>query len=278
MHNFDRLSNEIPSPPLTKSSSVVPTEESGLDSFNWGLAVDPTWPSWFIGDDFDLDAVNLDVLHTSNQSMSDGPNYNILLGTTADRALDLEENLMDVHSSVQSQWHTYHEMTSSGNATPTSSQRPLPLDESYRRRLADNLRQNVQHGILPSTPFLVCFFNASDLLLYLVLMTLLLYFFCVQKLCLQAYFTRFHPVFPIIHVASFRPSTRNSMLLLSMCSIGSLFLGSPRAVAHGISIFEQLNKAILASVRRPCILIYFFFAATDFDSGKEISHLKTRAV
>lgn len=66
---------------------------------------------------------------------------------------------------------------------------------------------------------------------------------------MQAYFAHFHPIFPIIHAASFHPSTRNSVLLLSICSIGSLFLGSPRAVAQGTSMFERLNKAILASVR-----------------------------
>lgn len=70
------------------------------------------------------------------------------------------------------------------------------------------------------------------------------------------------------------------MLLLSMCSIGSLFLGSPRAVAHGISIFERLNKAILASVRDIRTRFPSFFLVnfeTNYDSGTK-TFLKARTV
>lgn len=62
------------------------------------------------------------------------------------------------------------------------------------------------------------------------------------------YFTRFNPTFPIVHAPTFRPSAKRSLLLLSICSVGSLFLGSSYAVAQGVRIFERLNKAILASV------------------------------
>lgn len=62
------------------------------------------------------------------------------------------------------------------------------------------------------------------------------------------YFTRFHPIFPIVHAPTFRPSAKRSLLLISICSVGSLFLGSPYAVAQGNRLFERLNKAILASV------------------------------
>ena len=42
------------------------------------------------------------------------------------------------------------------------------------------------------------------------------------NLCLQLYFTHFHPVFPVVHVPTFRPRTYNTLLLTSTCSIGSL--------------------------------------------------------
>lgn len=64
------------------------------------------------------------------------------------------------------------------------------------------------------------------------------------------YFTKFNPVFPIVHAPTFRPSAKSSLLLLSICSVGSLFIGSPGATTHGERIFEMLNKAILASVRK----------------------------
>lgn len=63
------------------------------------------------------------------------------------------------------------------------------------------------------------------------------------------YFTRFHPIFPVLHAPTFRPSAKRSLLLLSICSIGSLFLGSAHAASQGLKIFETLNKAILSSVR-----------------------------
>jgi hypothetical protein len=67
------------------------------------------------------------------------------------------------------------------------------------------------------------------------------------NLCLQMYFTHFHPVFPVIHAPTFRPRTYNKLLLISICSIGSLFIGSPEATAQGHQLYARLNKAILAS-------------------------------
>ena len=63
-----------------------------------------------------------------------------------------------------------------------------------------------------------------------------------------AYFANIQPIMPIVHMPMFRPSTQNGLLLLSICSIGSLFLGSPKATAHGINMYERLNKAILSRV------------------------------
>lgn len=62
------------------------------------------------------------------------------------------------------------------------------------------------------------------------------------------YFAKFNTIFPIIHSQTFRPTPKNSLLLLSICSIGSLLIGSRGAAAQGRRIFERLNKAILASV------------------------------
>ena len=67
------------------------------------------------------------------------------------------------------------------------------------------------------------------------------------NLCLQMYFAHFHPVFPVVHEATFRPRSWNILLLISMCSIGSLFIGSPEATVQGHQLYARLNKAILAS-------------------------------
>lgn len=67
------------------------------------------------------------------------------------------------------------------------------------------------------------------------------------NLCLQLYFTHFHPIFPVVHAGTFRPRSWNILLTISMCSIGSLFIGSPEATAQGHQLYGRLNKAILAS-------------------------------
>lgn len=67
------------------------------------------------------------------------------------------------------------------------------------------------------------------------------------NLCLQLYFTQFHPIFPVIHAPSFRPKKHNTLLLISICSIGSLFIGSPEARVQGHLLYSRLNKAILSS-------------------------------
>lgn len=67
-----------------------------------------------------------------------------------------------------------------------------------------------------------------------------------MNLCVKCYFRRFHPVLPVIHAATFRPLKTNSVLLLSICSIGSLLTGHPTAYQRGVQLFERLHKAILA--------------------------------
>ncbi|KAJ5360347.1 hypothetical protein N7517_009538 [Penicillium concentricum] len=94
-------------------------------------------------------------------------------------------------------------------------------NESYRAGLSQKLRRPMEDEALPSSEQL--------------------------NLFAKLYFHRFHPLLPVIHAPSFRPTAENSLLFLSICSIGSLFVGSSRAVAQGSRIFERLNKAILAS-------------------------------
>jgi hypothetical protein len=70
---------------------------------------------------------------------------------------------------------------------------------------------------------------------------------------------RFNPVFPIVHAPSFRPSSENAILLLSVCSVGALFMGSATAAAQGRKIFQTLNKANLSSVGS--LFVYSCFQA-----------------
>jgi hypothetical protein len=209
----------------------------------WDYLPDREWETLLTGDDFDLDAVNLSLLYATSDFV---PAADTMPGLDAAPPPSQPSSIDNEYAKgravkVQKKWHTFSEMSSSGQMTPDLPHEGTFIDESCRKRLSERLQQRVQHGILPSTPFLV----GSPLW---ALMKMLIGH---QDLCIQAYFSKFHPLFPVVHMPTFRPGTQNSVLLLSICSAGSLFVGSPRAITHGISMFERLNKAILASVCRP---------------------------
>ncbi|KAH7203446.1 hypothetical protein DER44DRAFT_867604 [Fusarium oxysporum] len=68
-----------------------------------------------------------------------------------------------------------------------------------------------------------------------------------QNLCIKLYSAQLSPVFPLIRAPSFRPSSESALLLLSICSVGALFVGSPSAMSQGRRIFQVLDKAVLSS-------------------------------
>ncbi|CAM1509218.1 Fc.00g029570.m01.CDS01 [Cosmosporella sp. VM-42] len=205
-------------PALTDSGSLPPlwTVEPDFDT---------QWFPYFAPADFDLEMLDFSLPGGATMpidammGLSPPPSAN-----PADSCgLDGEPDLMPrAETHVQRSWHTFFsEQAPSGYETPNGVSNRYHIDETYHKSLADRLQPRVQSGRLPSITFL--------------------------NLCIEAYFTNFHPMFPIIHAPSFRPRSQNGLLLLSICSIGSLFLGSSQAVSHGIDMYERLNKAILAS-------------------------------
>ena len=103
-------------------------------------------------------------------------------------------------------------------ATPSEPREEV--DENYRQTMRRFLQIRSLDTSLPSPDFI--------------------------NLCIRLYFIRFHPKFPVIHVPTFQPSKKNSMLLLSICSIGSLITGTADGLARGAHIWEILNRAILS--------------------------------
>ncbi|KAH7348902.1 hypothetical protein BKA65DRAFT_397962 [Rhexocercosporidium sp. MPI-PUGE-AT-0058] len=104
----------------------------------------------------------------------------------------------------------------------TSPSEPEIVDEDCRRQLSRALTHPPpQEDLLPSSRLL--------------------------NLSVRRYLKCFHPIFPIIHAASFQPTVQNGLLLISMSSVGCLFVGSNDAIKRGRRIFEGLNKFILMS-------------------------------
>ncbi|KAJ6020317.1 hypothetical protein N7499_003601 [Penicillium canescens] len=115
-------------------------------------------------------------------------------------------------------WNLQSAFTNRGSSL---GQGIVAADENYRAGLSQRLQPRMHYENLPPSDQLNLFANL--------------------------FFRRFNSLLPIVHLPSFRPTPENSLLFISICSVGSLFVGSASAVAQGVRLFERLNKAILAS-------------------------------
>lgn len=126
----------------------------------WDAPLDPGWASWLTAGDFDLDAVNLSLLQATSDPvppMESMPEQTMPQDSEYPNLTSGPEPVERRETRIQKRWHTYFERVPSGHMTPATSQgyKHVPIDETYRERLADNLQQRMHNGILPSTSFLV---------------------------------------------------------------------------------------------------------------------------
>lgn len=184
------------------------------------LSFEAQLPPWVMDvEDFDFNLFGSPI----------GANLAHLEVTMPDSGVGERNGAAKADASLKDLWFTNlykssHSRNASGTATPALHHTTTEVDESYRHTLQHKLMivpPPVDHTHLPSAEFL--------------------------NSCFRCYFARFHPVFPIIHAPTFRPSKANSTLLLSICSVGSLFTGSARAIQQGVQIWERLHKSILSN-------------------------------
>ncbi|EXJ56848.1 hypothetical protein A1O7_07192 [Cladophialophora yegresii CBS 114405] len=190
--------------------------DMSLDPFSVDL--ETQFPSWLLDSDLHngiLDTPLVATMAELRPGWPESPNTTFG-GTTSYRPV----------SSMKRIWFTANDdcddvMPQSGPTTPPGSRDEV--DDSYRQTLTQSLqiRPMKEQTALPSADFL--------------------------NLCVRSYFARFHPVFPVVHAPTFRPSKANSMVLLSICSVGSLFTGSVHAVRQGVQIYDRLHKAVLGN-------------------------------
>ncbi|PYH40475.1 uncharacterized protein BP01DRAFT_361261, partial [Aspergillus saccharolyticus JOP 1030-1] len=64
---------------------------------------------------------------------------------------------------------------------------------------------------------------------------------------IRMYFAKAHPMFPVVHAATFKPCRGSASLLASMCALGGLFTGSEHGLQQGIHLIERIIKATLQS-------------------------------
>ncbi|RVX68294.1 hypothetical protein B0A52_07297 [Exophiala mesophila] len=91
------------------------------------------------------------------------------------------------------------------------------IDEEYRASLANKLQPPIRNEPLPSIELL--------------------------NLCIHMFFKRFNLALPLVHAPTFRPTTADPLLVLSICSAGALSMGSAAASKTGCMLFERVHKA-----------------------------------
>ncbi|KAI0448203.1 hypothetical protein F4803DRAFT_13268 [Xylaria telfairii] len=182
-------------------------------------------PGWLLGSDFDVNALDFPITtamsewgHPNHEAVPPQETYHV--SNTSGRCKG-HTSLSDLVPAVQYNWYTTLTRDVVCYESPDKLHGQDHIDEAYREGLRHKLQPCPSNTALPSADFL--------------------------NLCIKLYFVRFNPVFPIVHAPSFRPSSENAILLLSVCSVGALFMGSATAAAQGRKIFQTLNKANLSS-------------------------------
>ncbi|KAI1295287.1 fungal-specific transcription factor domain-containing protein [Xylaria venustula] len=204
------------------SSSVfnAPTDLELLD-----IGLNAHEPAWLLGRDFNFNTLDFPISTVMSEwgypTQEDLPSQQEIYD--ASNALGRCKGhmpLSDLVPAVQYNWYTTLTRDVVCHDPPSQHQGQDQIDEAYREGLRYKLQANPSNTALPSADFL--------------------------NLCIKLYFVRFNPVFPFLHAPSFRPSSENAILLLSVCSVGALFMGSATAAAQGRKIFQTLNKANLS--------------------------------
>ncbi|RVX66541.1 hypothetical protein B0A52_09417 [Exophiala mesophila] len=189
--------------------------DAPFDIFNFDFEAE--YPAWLADGDFHAGLLDTPLINTMAELK---PNW-----TESPYVAHSPSGTYKSAPNMKHLWYTpglnpQDEIPPSGPATPPETQ--VEVDDSYRQTLHQSLQIRAPHeSTLPSADFL--------------------------NLCVRSYFSKFHPCFPVIHAPTFRPSKSNSMVLLSICSVGSLFTGSVNAIRQGVQIFERLHKAVLAN-------------------------------
>ncbi|KAL6792662.1 hypothetical protein J3E68DRAFT_377410 [Trichoderma sp. SZMC 28012] len=183
-------------------------------------------PSWLVGRSFDINVLTSSISAAASPWVYGDFSANLTqsqLNERSDGEHSVEQSIADnnVRTQVRNRWHTRPLIESAHPYALKRPENPDRVDEAYRAGLSSRLRPSPHDDVLPSADFL--------------------------NICIKLYFAKFQPIFPIVHAPSFRPSSESALLLLSICSLGALFVGSAGAAARGRGIFMKLNKAILAS-------------------------------
>ena len=115
-------------------------------------------PAWFADDDFDLSALNSEILVSTANWVAPGNSTQYQSEPEGDT---LEDTLPSQEQLVQSHWYTVIGISWTGHTTPDMGPEPTQVDEAYRASLAVKLQPHIPFLPLPSTDFLVGFYYCT---------------------------------------------------------------------------------------------------------------------
>lgn len=65
---------------------------------------------------------------------------------------------------------------------------------------------------------------------------------------IKLYFRQFHRLLPILHQATFDKMQASPFLLLSMCSVGCMYMGRQVEEERGRTLYEKLHSVLTSKV------------------------------
>ena len=225
--NVIPANQRIPTPVSATSTSafatgVAPRDTlvSAMDDTSYANALQEDTTAFFDGVDFD------DILFDLRQDYPSWlPNANFpftLPATTVapSRPLNLK-HMWFTHfvEAVRSQPETVPSSPTPAQVNPAIME--TNVDERYRQKIHQRLQIHPLEPQLPSADYL--------------------------NISIRLYSSRFHPLFPVVHIPTFRPSRANTAIVIAMCSVGSLFTGCEDLIRLGYQLFERLYKATLVN-------------------------------
>lgn len=226
------LSNETVVSEELQSIGIQPGLRDGVHDMS--LTADSS--SWLFGTGLDMDVLDSTLSSAVSEWAQLPPQIcasssgNVCNSTTLMRSVAMSTETQELPADhVRQRWFTrltveagpHNPQATATHHSGSFGQGNIAADEHYRAGLLRTLQPRMHDENLPS----------SDQL----------------SLFVDLFFSRFNTLLPIVHSPSFKPTLENSLLFVSICSVGSLFAGSASAVAQGTRLFERLNKAILAS-------------------------------
>lgn len=146
----------------TPGSQSNPTEpDTRLDmpsqdgSWNFGNT-NTEMPAWFADDDFDISALNSEIMMSTAQWLPLGNasqwHHEPFINTPGQSTGHMTSCREDV---VQKHWYTFMGTSRTGQTTPDTGMERTQVDETYRASLAAKLQPDIPFLPLPSTDFLV---------------------------------------------------------------------------------------------------------------------------